>query len=106
MGLVGIIYGKGQGRQTVKTSLVRHVVDEEDAHRAAVVGCCDGAEALLPGGVPYLQFDTLAVEVDGADLEVDADGGDEGGGEAVFAEPEEAARFAHARVADQEEFYL
>lgn len=54
----------------------------------------------MPGGVPYLQFDTLAVEIDGADFEVDADRCDEGGSEAVFAEPEEAARFAHTRIAD------
>lgn len=47
-----------------------------------------------------MQFDALAVEVDGANLEVDADRCDEGGGEAVFAEAEEAARFAHPRVAD------
>jgi hypothetical protein len=47
-----------------------------------------------------LQFDALAVEVDGADLEIDSDGCDEGGGEAIFAEAEEAARFAHPGVAN------
>lgn len=92
--------------RTVKTLLVRHVVNEEDSHCAAVVGCCDCSEALLACRVPYLQFYALAVEVDGADFEVDADGCDEGRGETVFAEAEEAAGFADAGVPDQEEFYL
>jgi hypothetical protein len=46
-----------------------------------------------------LQLDTLAVEVYRADLEIDADGCDEGGGEAIFGEAEEAARLADTRVA-------
>ena len=45
----------------------------------------------MTSGIPDLEFDALAVELDGADLEVDADGGDEGGGEAVFAESQQAA---------------
>jgi len=40
----------------------------------------------LACGIPDLQLDALAVELDGADLEVNADGGDERGGEAVLAE--------------------
>lgn len=36
----------------------------------------DGPEPLLPRGVPYLQLDPLAINVDRADFEVDADGGD------------------------------
>jgi hypothetical protein len=46
-----------------------------------------------------LQLDTLAVEVYRADLEIDADGCDEGGGETVFGEAEEAAGLADTRVA-------
>ncbi len=84
---------------TVKGPLVRHVVDQQDPHRAAVVGRRDGAEALLPGRVPYLELDPLAVELDGPDLEVDADGGDEGGREGVFAEAEQTAGFSDAGVA-------
>jgi hypothetical protein len=37
-----------------------HVVDQERAHRAAVVGARDRPVALLPGRVPDLRFDRLA----------------------------------------------
>jgi hypothetical protein len=46
-----------------------------------------------------LQLDTLAVEVYRADLEIDADGCDEGGSETVFRKAEEAAGLADARIA-------
>jgi len=45
----------------------------------------------LPGRIPYLQLDTLSVELDRADLEVDADSRDEAGREAVFAEAQQTA---------------
>lgn len=91
---------EGGGIHTVEASLIRDIVDQQDTHGASVVGRGDGAESFLPRGVPYLELDALAVELDGADLEVDADGGDEGGGEGVFAEAQEAAGFADAGVAD------
>ena len=56
----------------VKALLVGDVVDEHDAHGAAVVGRGDGAEPLLPRRVPYLQLDLLPVQLDCPDLEVDA----------------------------------
>ena len=94
------ISGMDENRRTIKTSLVGHVIDQENAHRTTVVGCCDCAEALLAGSVPYLQLYPLAVEVDSADFEVDAYRCDEGWGEAVFAEAEETARFPNSGVAD------
>jgi hypothetical protein len=75
----------------MERTLVGDVVDEQNAHGAAVVSGGDGAEALLAGGVPDLQLYALAVELDGADLEVDADGGDEGRGERVLAETQQTA---------------
>ena len=83
-------------KRTVETPLVGDIIHQQDAHGAAIVGGGDGAEALLARGVPYLQLDSLAVELDGADLEVDAEGGDEGGGEGVLAEAQQAAGLAHA----------
>jgi len=50
--------------------------------------------------IPDLELDALAVQLDGADLEVDADRGDEGWRERVLAEAQQAARLAYARVAD------
>jgi hypothetical protein len=52
--------------------------------------------------VPDLKLDPLAIEFDCPDLEVDANGGDEGRCEGVFAEAQQAARLADARVADQQ----
>ena len=89
-----------RNRRTIETSLVRHIIDQENAHCPPIVGCCDRAKALLTGGVPYLQLYPLAVEVDSADFEVDAYRCDEGWGEAVFAEAEETARFPNSGVAD------
>ena len=79
------------GEHTVEGPLVRDIVDEQDAHGTTVVGRRDGTEALLAGRVPDLQLDALAVELNGPNLEVDADGGDEGGRERVLAEAQQAA---------------
>lgn len=76
-----------RSRLTLKGSLVGDVVDEEDAHGTAIVGCRDGSESLLASSVPYLQLHPLAIQLDGPDLEVDADGRDEGGREGVLAKP-------------------
>ena len=56
----------------VKGDLFRAVVHQYDAHCALVVGLSYGAEALLAGGVPHLQFDSLAIHVDGFNLEVNS----------------------------------
>lgn len=86
-------------KRTVEGALIGDVVYEEDAHGTAVVGGGDGTEALLAGGVPDLQLNALSIELNGPDLEVDADSGDEGRGEGVFAEAQQAARLADAGVA-------
>lgn len=86
--------------RTVERPLVRHIVYQQDAHGAPVIGRRDGAEAFLTRRIPDLELDALAVQLDGADLEVDADRGDEGWRERVLAEAQQAARLAYARVAD------
>lgn len=57
-------------------------------------------------GVPYLQLDAFAVKLDCSNLEVNADGCDEGGSEGVFTEAQQAARLSNAGVADEEQFDL
>lgn len=52
--------------------------------------------------MPHLKFDLFASELDRLDLEVDADGRNEGGVESVIREPEEDASLADAGVADEE----
>jgi hypothetical protein len=86
-------WGQGGGL-TVERFLVGHVIDKEDAHRAAVVCSCDRTEAFLTGRVPNLQFHSLAIQLDGANFEIDSDRGDERRGEGVFAESQETARLS------------
>lgn len=45
--------------------------------------------------VPDLKLDALAIELDGADLEVDSDGGDEGWRERVVRETKQQAGLAN-----------
>ena len=70
------------------------VVDDDDAVCAAVVGRRDGAEALLSRRIPDLQLDGLGIQLDGTDLEVDADGGDVGLGIGVVGEAQQQTRLA------------
>lgn len=81
--------------RTVERPLVGDVVYQQDAHGTSVVRGGDGAEPLLAGGIPDLQLDTLAIELDCPDLEVDTDRRDEGRREGVLAETQQAARLAY-----------
>ena len=82
--------------RTVKASLIRHIVDQQNSHGTSVVCGGDGPEPFLSCGVPYLQLYPLAVQLNRPNLEVDADGGDEGRCEGVFAEAQQAAGLAYA----------
>jgi hypothetical protein len=55
----------------VKALLVGDIIDEHDAHGAAVVGGGDGPEPLLSGCVPDLELDLLSVQLDRPDFEID-----------------------------------
>mmetsp|Transcript_109832 Transcript_109832/g.289731 ORF Transcript_109832/g.289731 Transcript_109832/m.289731 type:complete len:255 (-) Transcript_109832:78-842(-) len=83
--------------------LIGDVVDDDDAMGAAVITAGDGAESLLAGGVPDLQLHRLAVEVQGADLEIHADGADVALGVRVIRKPQQQARLPHAGVADEQQ---
>mmetsp|Transcript_21046 Transcript_21046/g.35947 ORF Transcript_21046/g.35947 Transcript_21046/m.35947 type:complete len:88 (+) Transcript_21046:560-823(+) len=67
-----------------KRSAVRHVVHKQDTLSSAEIGGGNGAETLLPRGVPNLQLDSLAIDLHILDLEINTDGGDESGGEGVI----------------------
>ena len=56
----------------VETLLVGNIVDKHDAHGPAVVSSCDRPEPLLTRRVPDLKFDLLSVQLNCADLEVNA----------------------------------
>lgn len=87
---------EGGKKRTIKTPLIRNIINEQNAHSTPIIRRRDRPEALLPRRVPDLQLDALAVQLDRPDLEVDPNGRDEGGREGVFAEAEEAAGFADA----------
>jgi hypothetical protein len=71
---------------TVETLLIRHIIDEQDTHGTTVISSSDGTETLLTSSIPNLQLDTLAIKLNGTNLEINADCGDEGWRETVFAE--------------------
>jgi hypothetical protein len=50
-----------------------------------------------------LKLDLLAAKLNGADLKVDANGGDVALGVGVVGKAEQQARLAHARVADEKQ---
>ena len=52
----------------------RNVVYEQGAGGTTIVRSCDGAEGLLPGGVPDLEFDLFVVDCDHTRAEFNADG--------------------------------
>lgn len=93
-------------RLTLKRTLISHIIHEQDAHGTAVVSCCDSAKTFLASCVPNLQLYALAVELNGAYFEIDANGRDEARSERVLAKAQQAARLADARVADKEQFDL
>lgn len=91
---------------TIKALPLKHTINNQNPMRTPIIRPRDRLEALLSRRVPNLQLNALAVQLDSADLEVDADGGDVRGGEGVFGEAKETVGFADARVADDEELHL
>jgi hypothetical protein len=88
-----MVYGGGKKRRglTLERPLIGHIVDQENAHRATVVGGRDGSETFLTGCIPDLQFHSLAIQLDCTDLEVDTNGCNEGRGERVLTEAQQTA---------------
>ena len=60
----------------VERLLICDIVYDDNTVSAPVIATRDGAEALLASGVPNLKLDRLAVHLDRANLEVDADSRD------------------------------
>ena len=48
------------------------IVSQNDAHGSLIVGLRDGAEPLLAGCVPNLQFNVLAIDLHSLDLEINS----------------------------------
>lgn len=73
-------------QRTIERSFVGDIVHQQDPHGTTVVGRGYSSEPFLAGGVPDLQLDTLAIELDSSDFEVDANRRDEGRSKRVLAE--------------------
>lgn len=80
----------------LEAAAVGHVVDEQDALRAAEVRRGDGAEAFLPGSVPDLELDLGGVDVNVLDFEVDTDRRDERRRERIVSIPQQQAGLTDA----------
>jgi hypothetical protein len=91
---------------TLKAPPIGNIVHEQNALRSSEITGRDGPEPFLAGSIPNLQLDSLAVDFDILNFEVDANGGDECGREGIVGVSEEKAGFAHSRIADHEEFAL
>jgi len=89
-----------------KRSAVRYVVHQQNSLSTAEVGGGDGAETLLPRGIPDLQLDSFPIDLHVLDLEVNTDGGNESGREGVICVSKQQASFAHAGVSDHEQLTL
>ena len=59
-----------RGGHTVKRALVSDIIYQQYTHSTSVICRRDCPESFLPRGVPYLQLDPLAVQLDRSDLEV------------------------------------
>eukprot|EP00421_Protoceratium_reticulatum_P000299 CAMPEP_0168370694 /NCGR_PEP_ID=MMETSP0228-20121227/7393_1 /TAXON_ID=133427 /ORGANISM="Protoceratium reticulatum, Strain CCCM 535 (=CCMP 1889)" /LENGTH=213 /DNA_ID=CAMNT_0008383569 /DNA_START=16 /DNA_END=656 /DNA_ORIENTATION=- len=75
----------------VKRLAVAYVIHQHDAIRTAVVGAGDGAEALLPSGVPDLELDVLLVHGNGLEAEVHTNRSDVAVSERIVRKTQEEA---------------
>mmetsp|Transcript_11611 Transcript_11611/g.46911 ORF Transcript_11611/g.46911 Transcript_11611/m.46911 type:complete len:207 (-) Transcript_11611:180-800(-) len=83
--------------------VVGDVVHQQDAHSSTVVGSGDSPESLLSSCVPNLQLDTLAIKLNCANLEIDANRSDEALRERVVGESKQETALSHTAVSNEEE---
>ena len=84
--------------------LLGDIIGDNDSVSSLVVGGGNGLEALLSGGVPNLELNLFAIDLDGLDFEVDANRRHEVIGEHVVRETHKERGLAHARRANEQHF--
>jgi len=57
-----------------ESALFSAIIDQNNSHRTLVICLGDSTETLLASCVPYLQLDSLVLNINGLDLEVDSNG--------------------------------
>lgn len=88
-------------RLTVEALLIRNIIHQKYTHSTSIIRRCNRPESLLASGIPYLQLNSLSVQFNGANLEVDANSRDERRSERVLGETQETAGLAYAGVANE-----
>ena len=68
-----------------------------------IVPGCDCSKPFLACGIPNLQLDGFAVQLDGSDLKVNSNGANVAFGVGVVGEPQQKARFTNTGVTNQEQ---
>lgn len=84
----------------VKRSPVVDGVDHYDAHSPFVIGLGDRFEPLLTGGIPNLQSDLFALDLNGLYLEINADGGEVRCHEIILAESQQDICLAYSAISN------
>jgi len=64
-------------RLTVKALLIRNIIHQKYTHSTSIIRRRNRPKSLLASGIPYLQLNSLPVQFNRANLEVDTNGRDE-----------------------------
>ena len=81
---------------------ISDVVSDDDSVHTTEVARSDGLEAVLADRIPDLELDGLAVDLDGADFEVDSNGGHEVLMEDVVGETQQQRRLTDTGVSNEQ----
>ena len=84
--------------------LVIDSIGDNDSVSSLVVGGGNGLEALLSSGVPNLELNLFAVDLDGLDFEIDANRGHEVISEHIVGEPNEKRGLSNTGRSDEQNF--
>jgi len=86
----------------VEGFLVGDIIDNDNSMGTAVVRRCNGTETFLSGCVPDLELNSLAVQFDGTNFEINTDSGNVRFGVRVIRESKEQTRFTDTGVSNKE----
>lgn len=85
--------------QLLETHLIVDFIHQNNSIRASVVGWNYWSEILWPSRVPYLHLYVGIVDLQGFELEIDADGRNGVGGKYIVHEAQQKTTFPHPGTA-------
>ena len=86
------------GTDILEGLFISDIINQQDTHRTTIIRGGNGTETFLASGIPNLEFNTLPVEVNGLDFEIDTNGSNKGGGEGIVGETKEETRLTNTCV--------